>query len=187
MAAKNRSEDELKLRLSDYREIMTGREDSQGVYHDTLLGGNAANGKKVFFGKTEVSCVRCHRVDAVGGEVGPDLSGIANKHDRKYLLDAIVDPNKIITEGYAQVKVLTIEGLVQVGLVTKETETELRLLNADGVTILIAKDDIEDIKPGMSAMPDDLVKQLSLFELRDLIEYLASLKTAAQRPEASGH
>ena len=41
---------------------------------------------------------------------------------------------------------------------------------------MTVKDEIEERKPGKSPMPEDLVKHLTKFELRDLIAYLASLK-----------
>jgi quinoprotein glucose dehydrogenase len=47
---------------------------------------------------------------------------------------------------------------------------------ADGQSVVVSKDEIEDRKRGPSAMPADLVSKLSKSELRDLIEYLASLK-----------
>ncbi|MEM9644889.1 MAG: PVC-type heme-binding CxxCH protein, partial [Planctomycetota bacterium] len=34
----------------------------------SLVGGNPELGAKLFFGKTELSCVRCHKVDRAGGE-----------------------------------------------------------------------------------------------------------------------
>ena len=44
---------------------------------------------------------------------------------------------------------------------------------------LINQDEIEERAPGRSGMPDDLVKHLSLSDIRDLVEYLSSLKKAA--------
>ena len=39
-------------------------------------------------------------VEPVGGEVGPDLTGIGDRQSRTYLLESIVDPNKKIVQGY---------------------------------------------------------------------------------------
>jgi hypothetical protein len=49
----------------------------------------------------------------------------------------------------------------------------MTLLNAEGKQIHILKDDIEDVQPGLSSMPLDLINHLSLIEMRNLIEYLA--------------
>ena len=52
--------------------------------------------------------------------------------------------------------------------------------DADGKTAVMigAKESnrIEERKPGTSAMPTDLLQQLSKAEIRDLVEYLSSLK-----------
>jgi len=47
--------------------------------------------------------------------------------------------------------------------------------------IVIPKDDIETEKPDKSAMPDDLVKKLSKRELRDLVEFLSTMKDEPQK------
>ncbi|NIO42923.1 MAG: c-type cytochrome, partial [Burkholderiales bacterium] len=65
-----------------------------------LEGGDAERGRQVFFERIEVSCVRCHKVNDVGGEVGPDLSQVAREKDRQYLLEAIVLPNKTVAEEF---------------------------------------------------------------------------------------
>jgi quinoprotein glucose dehydrogenase len=40
----------------------------------------------------------------------------------------------------------------------------------------VKKDDIDERQVGKSAMPADLIKSLTKAELRDLVEFLASLK-----------
>ena len=39
-------------------------------YRECLVGGNASDGAKVFLEKAEVYCVRCHKFNGEGGEVG---------------------------------------------------------------------------------------------------------------------
>jgi quinoprotein glucose dehydrogenase len=145
-------------------------------YRTTLHGGDLEAGRKVFFEKTAVACLRCHRVGKEGGEVGPVMTGIGHEKTRDYLLEAIVDPNKTIAKGFELSIILTQDGVVQQGVVKAEDENEIRLITPEAKTVVIKKADIEDRKTGKSAMPDDIIKQLSLRELRDLIEYLATLK-----------
>ena len=71
----------------------------------------------------------------------------------------------------------TSDGKVHTGVFRGEDDKEVRLITAEGKPIAVAKDTIEERKRGPSAMPNDLVKKLSKTELRDLIEFLASLKT----------
>ena len=52
----------------------------------------------------------------------------------------------------------------------------VRLMNAEGAVVVVLKSEIEERARGRSAMPEDLVKKLSLFDLRDLVAFLAELK-----------
>lgn len=177
LAAEQRAEKPIQEQLKIYTAAMVQPEEPGSAYLDTLVGGNHDAGSKIFYGKTEVSCVRCHTIDGTGGEVGPVLSGIGLTRDRKYLMESIVHPNKDISEGFAQVKVQTDDGALHVGIVKKETDEYLVLLDADGKEIVLEQDSIEGVKPGQSSMPDDLVKQLTKLEIRDLVEYLSHRKT----------
>ena len=50
-------------------------------------------------------------------------------------------------------------------------------MTAEGKPVDVPKDTIEDRKRGPSAMPADLVQKLSKPELRDLVEFLSTLRT----------
>ena len=151
-----------------------------------MKGGDAERGKKVFAEKTEVSCIRCHRIDGTGGKVGPDLSGVGKLRERRVVLESIVDPNVKISEGFGQIIVATDDGLLHTGVVKEETETQLALMDKDGNVSWLDVDTIEGRKEGKSSMPEDLIKQLSKDELRDLVEYLSQRVTPVE-PVAEGH
>ncbi|QNN20905.1 c-type cytochrome [Planctomycetales bacterium ZRK34] len=65
-------------------------------------GGDPARGRAIFFKNELVGCVRCHKVANEGGDVGPDLSDIAKRTDRAYILESLIDPNAKIAESYKQ-------------------------------------------------------------------------------------
>ena len=180
IAAEKRESDSLKTLLDQHLQSLTASGIATDSFADTLYGGNSDAGKKVFYEKTEVSCVRCHQISYSGGKVGPDLSGIGKLKDRRYILESIIEPNKQIAAGHAQVVIMTDEGLMYTGVVKEDNETELGLMDADGNVTRIEKDAIEGMKAGKSGMPMDLQKELSLTELRDLVEYLAQQQTPAE-------
>ena len=151
-----------------------------------MKGGDVARGEKVFREKTEVSCVRCHRIDGTGGKVGPDLSGVGKQYDRRGVLESIVDPNLKIADGFGQIIVATDDGLMHTGVVKEETETQLALMDKDGNVTWLEVDTIEGRKEGKSSMPEDLIEQLSSDELRDLVEYLSQRMTPVA-PANEGH
>ncbi|MFQ3594053.1 MAG: c-type cytochrome [Gemmataceae bacterium] len=146
-------------------------------FRHSLMGGDAQRGRDLFINKTAVACLRCHKAEGLGvGEVGPDLTGIGAKHKRDYLLESIVEPNKVIAKGYETAELILTNGTTRSGIVRAETDKEIVLLTPEGAQISVRKDRIEQRNIGRSAMPEDLHKHLSPREMRDLIEFLASLK-----------
>jgi quinoprotein glucose dehydrogenase len=145
-------------------------------FRESLRGGNARTGREIFFNKTEVACLRCHKVNGKGGEVGPDLTGIGAKQSRDYLLESIVDPNRQITKGYETVVLGLRNGTFVSGVLKEENAREIRIITPETQLLVVPKDEIEDRQTGKSAMPEDIIKHLTKHELRDLVEFLAGLK-----------
>ena len=144
---------------------------------DSLHGGDVDAGKKLFFEKTELSCVRCHKVDRAGGAVGPELTLIGKKLDRRTLLEAICLPDGRIAEGFETAVIADEDGQVFTGFVADEDEDTVVLIAADGTRSTIEKELIIARKKGKSSMPAGLADQITPRELRDLVAYLASLQT----------
>jgi quinoprotein glucose dehydrogenase len=174
-AAKRQSANDIKDKLAKF-EASRSKTDHLSAYRESLLGGDADAGRRIFQTKAEVSCIRCHKVKGEGGEVGPELFGLAAKQNREYLLESIVDPNKQIAQGYETVVLTLTNGKAVSGILKAETPKEVKLMTAEGQLITIAKDKIEDRSRGKSPMPEDTVKHLTKRELRDLVEFLAGLK-----------
>ena len=149
-------------------------------WSDTLAGGDAARGRDVFFTKGEVSCVRCHRAEGKGGDVGPALDGIAATKQAPYLLESIVSPDAVVAEAFRTTVILTDAGVTVAGIVMAEGPETVKLKLADGTVKEVAVAAIEERTSGPSAMPADLVGKLSRRELRDLVAWLATLTKPPQ-------
>lgn len=145
-------------------------------YDDCLQGGDPEAGRKIFFQKAEVSCLRCHQVKGTGGIVGPALDGLGSKKDARYLLESIVEPSKAIAEGYQTVVVELTNGKTVTGVLRGEDAETLKIVTAEGSELKIPKKEIEERSSGPSSMPADLAKKLTRRELRDVVEFLKSLK-----------
>ena len=141
-----------------------------------LEGGDKEAGKIVFFQKIAVACLRCHKIEGQGGDVGPELNGIGSKQKRDYLLESLILPEKNIAKGFESLILVLSNGKTVTGILKQDNPKEIILMDFEGKLITIKKLDIEEKKTGKSGMPADLYKQLSRQELRDLVEYLASLK-----------
>ena len=141
-----------------------------------LAGGDAVRGRELFFQKAGLDCVRCHRAEDTGGDVGPRLDGIAARRDRAYLIESIVRPSSQFAEGYRTTVVVTDDGRALAGILKHETPDELVIMTADGRSHRIPAASIADRSEGASAMPADLATKLTHRELRDLVEWLAGLR-----------
>ncbi len=183
-AAKARGTEKLLAQAQAFEQKLDPA-DPLSKYLVSLEGGNSQRGYNIFFGRTSATCRRCHSVQNSGGAVGPDLSAIGKEKDRKYLLEAIVAPNAKIAKGFEPVIAVMDSGKVYAGTKRSDDGTTLKLVLADGTVISLAKDEIDELAKGQSAMPADLIKHLSLADLRDLVEYLAQQKTPA--PIVAGH
>ncbi|QGQ25061.1 c-type cytochrome [Gimesia benthica] len=170
--------------LRDQFEAQRPKGDALANYLESLSGGNAARGREIFFGRSDTSCRRCHQIRNNGGEVGPDLSGIGRDKDRRYLLEAIVAPNKAIAKGFETAVLALLDGKVVVGIIRNETDDTLEVMDAKGTVIRVPKDEIDERATGKSAMPEEIVKQLSKDDLRDLVEFLFQQKQKPKGPSA---
>ena len=130
--------------------------------------GDALVGKQLF----KKHCATCHRLHNDGGTVGPDLTS-ANRKDRDFLLVSLVDPSSVIRKEYLSVIVRTDDDRIFTGVPLPATGGGIKLINAKGETIELAADEVTEVKQSsVSIMPEDLYKQLSPAELRDLFAYL---------------
>jgi quinoprotein glucose dehydrogenase len=164
------------LLASGRRPALQGRRDKLDLEKACLAGGDPELGRKVFFERSDLQCVRCHKIRGEGGEVGPDLTKIAEKKDAAYLLESVLYPNKQIAEGWGQTAFQLQNDSVEVGRIEKETESEVVLILNDGARKTIAKSGIRARKAALSAMPDELGSRIDKKDLRDLVAFLLSLK-----------
>jgi quinoprotein glucose dehydrogenase len=174
-AAAKRNHIAIKGQLTKYKMTLP-KDDVLALYREALHGGDADVGKQIFLEKSEVSCVRCHKLNGVGGEVGPDLTHIGKDQKREYLLESIVAPSKQFAKGYESVTLALNNGQFKTGILKSEDTKQVTLMTAEGTLVSVPKSDIDQRLKGKSAMPEDIIQKLSKSELRDLVEFLASLR-----------
>ena len=174
-AANKRTLPTVREKLRKYEEARPA-DDNLRSYRECMVGGDAVEGRKIFFEKAEVYCLRCHKVNGEGGEVGPDLTGIGAKQSREYLLESIALPNQQIAAGFDSVVVTLKNGTTYAGLVKSETADELEINSPEDGVLKLKKEEIKTRERGPSAMPEELRQVLSKREMRDLVEYLSTLK-----------
>jgi quinoprotein glucose dehydrogenase len=159
----------------DARAVRHAGDDKLAPYLDALHGGDVERGRKIFREKGETTCMRCHKAENdEGGEVGPSLAGAGKRLGRLGLLEAIVEPNRRIASGYENSVWERANGTFVEGRLLSRDAGVIRLRNAQNEVVELAADEVLSSRATVSAMPQGLAPQLSLRELRDLVEYLAT-------------
>jgi quinoprotein glucose dehydrogenase len=175
-AAKRQAFAGIKDKLAAFEKTRDAKDDL-AKWREALVGGDAERGRLIFLNKAETTCQKCHKVQGVGGDVGPDHAGIGSKQKRDYLLESIVLPNKQIAKGFETVVIQLNNGKSVTGILKGERDDKVvRVMTFEGQLQTLRRADIDEMNAGKSAMPEDVVKHLSKSELRDLVEFLASLK-----------
>jgi quinoprotein glucose dehydrogenase len=148
----------------------------------SLHGGDVAQGRLVFETHGAAQCVRCHKVNGLGSNVGPNLSSIGLTKNPRELLEAVVDPGATIAAGFGLVSMTMADGTAVGGTLVEETENTVILKDIERKTHTYAKADIKQRSDPVSGMPP-MAYILQPFELRDLLAYLSTLKA----PPKGGH
>ena len=156
------------------------------AYSYALAGGNPWRGAREFYENQVLPCARCHRVNADGGEAGPDLTTIGARKDVQYLLESLVQPNKHIAEGFDSVTLTLQDGTTETGTVAGENDTQIKLGRADGSVVDIAKSQVKQRVAAPSSMPDIYTQVLSRAQIRDVVAFLKVLTTAESRMNQGG-
>lgn len=148
---------------------------SADSYQETLYGGNWWAGRSVFNNNPTAQCVRCHSVNGSGGEVGPKLDNIGKILNRQQLLEALIEPSIRLAPGYGTVTITLKDGQKVQGVLIEENDKELLLRTSEAEPLRVPLMRIASRENSMSAMPA-MGRMISRRELRDLIEYLGSLR-----------
>ena len=138
--------------------------------------GDATRGARMF---TKANCIKCHRFGEQGDTVGPDLTTVARRFQRKEILESILYPSQVISDQYASQTIVTTDGRSITGMVSPVGDGSVIVLQVSGEKVTIAKDDIEEVtRSKTSAMPEGLLNGLTLDEVGDLFAYLTQNPSA---------
>jgi putative heme-binding domain-containing protein len=133
------------------------------------MSGDIANGK-VVYGR---ACASCHRRgNSEGADVGPNLATVI-AHAKEKLLRNILIPSADIQPGYHAFTCRLESGEVLSGVLVSENAGSIAIKQANGEIRTVARSEMEVLRnSGRSLMPDGLEANISVADMRDLIEYL---------------
>ena len=183
-AAAKRTSPEVKQLLAARDAALAKDPDPLAAFQVSLEGGDAKKGRSLFYYHPVLACVRCHTADSAGGEAGPNLAGIGARKPREYILESIVKPNAKIADGFDTQIVTLKSGALTAGVFVAENEHDLTLRDTNGKDVVVKKSDIASRTSAPSSMPEIFGAILTKSELRDLVEFVDSLKVKAPATEA---
>lgn len=151
-------------------ELLAGVEAAAGA-------GDPDRGRAVY--KTAL-CLNCHRLGGQGGRVGPDLTGVLRRFSVRDVVEAVVDPDRVISDQYRGVRIVTDQGTIVTGKIADLHGVTLTLIGDlldPGRQTKINRDQIDELTwSPTSTMPRGL---LDTFTARDAADLLAHLRAAA--------
>jgi quinoprotein glucose dehydrogenase len=169
-------------KLLEEREAALSRsQDPLAPFRVALAGGNKMRGERIFRNQPTLPCIRCHRAGTDGGDAGPNLADIGARSSREDILESILKPNAKIAPGFDTIVVTLKSGGAAAGIVASETADLLTLRNTDNRIVEVKKSDILKRESAPSGMPEVYGALLTQTQLRDMVEYMASLKERPTR------
>jgi len=143
--------------------------------------GDPIRGRNLYLNNKAVGCITCHRLEGVGGNVGPDLTRVWDTLSLEKVMESMLDPSKEIKEGYQTYVAVKKNGQIISGLKVAQNDKELILKDLTGKEVRIAAADLEEVNASKkSMMPDDVVRHLSLNEFIDLVAFFARSQIAGR-------
>ncbi len=121
----------------------------------------------------KAQCIKCHRFGEQGESVGPDLTSVSRRFQKKEILESILFPSQVISDQYISKSVLLKDGRSFWGIVAPQPDGSLTVLQSNAEKVTVTKNQIEEIRPlKKSAMPEGLMNTLTLEEIADLFSFL---------------
>lgn len=173
--AASRSSPVVKKALEKYQASLPA-DDLLAKFAPTLFGGNRQAGETLFKEHAVAACMRCHKIKGSGGDAGPELTRFAKTHDRNYILESIVNVNAKIAPGYQMVAITLKDGSFKGGLLKSEDAANVTLQMPPSPPEVIPVSQIVKRDNAPSGMIPNIPDFISRRELRDIVEYVSSLK-----------
>lgn len=150
---------------------------SVATHKATPVSGNRATGEKIFWAKG--GCGGCHLVNGRGGRMGPELTRIGLQRSLEYLREAVLDPNKEISPGWAAITVTKLDGTTLTGVERGFDDFSAQLIDTAGNYYSFLRTDVASIRrEDRSLMPADYGQRLTPVDIDDLLAYLVGLRSS---------
>jgi putative heme-binding domain-containing protein len=133
---------------------------------------NPARGAEIF----KQTCAVCHRFRDEGGNVGPNLDGVAARGVNR-LVEDILDPNRNVDPAFRQTILETNDGRTIAGVNPRQEGDMIVVNDVTGAAVSVPSAQVKERKTSpLSLMPPAFEQLLSPDDLNDLLAYLLGVK-----------
>ncbi|GAB3809235.1 hypothetical protein GCM10028819_50170 [Spirosoma humi] len=165
--------------VSDYAPKGPGRpwklDNAVAVLDSGSTSRNFDTGKKIY---SAILCSRCHSMGGQGGDIGPDLTQLGTRFSNKDILEAIIHPDKAISDQYVSTIFTLKNGESVLGRLVNEDKASYSISQnpfaPDQLRKVAKKDVVSKKNSTVSIMLPGLINSLNPDELKDLVAYLKS-------------
>jgi putative heme-binding domain-containing protein len=134
--------------------------------------GSAEAGRALF----EKLCASCHRFgEAIGKDVGPDLTTITSRFKKRDVLEAILWPSKVISDQYKSEMFEMKDGAIVSGVVVRENAANVFVRTAESPErpVPVPKAQIASrAESTVSLMPPGLLDGYSQVDISNLVAFI---------------
>ncbi len=135
----------------------------------TLAKADKSKGRMIFM----AACSACHKMYGQGGAIAPELTG-SDRHNLKYLLENILDPNAVVPADF-RVSVFQLkDGRTITGVIPEQTERTLTIQTPAERLTIERTQIVKQEQLTQSLMPEGLLTALGEENVINLIAYLMS-------------
>ena len=122
-------------------------------------------------------CQKCHRRGKTGESLGPDLTSLGWRRQRREILHATLYPSHELNEEYPTVTIVLKSGKSLTGILAASAADALAIVSSTGIREEFSRTDVETIvNQKISNMPEAMLEPLNEDEIMSLIAFLSSVE-----------
>jgi len=136
--------------------------------------GDAARGRALFEGKG--ACASCHRVNAAGSRVGPNLTDIGSQRSPASIQRSLLDPTAQMMPINRPVRAVKKDGTVVTGRRLNEDTYSVQIIDDRERLHSLLKADLREFTISKTSPMPSFAKTFSSADTADVVAYLLTLK-----------
>ncbi|WP_437221944.1 PVC-type heme-binding CxxCH protein [Planctomicrobium sp. SH661] len=150
-----------------------------------LANADPARGEILFKHRGGAGCFKCHSLDTTRNGFGPNLADLGRRADPKHIVQSMIDPSAVITEGFTLQQIVMDDGRIYSGVLLEESGLFVSLGLTTGEAVKLRKQEIETRQSArISAMPSQ-AQLLTSQQIADLTAFLLTQKSGLSASTSS--